>query len=182
MLRHPQLLTPRAQCSGAPIVLGSYGVGPDGIGWYIMGPPIAYMAGNFLTSRLIHGKGERWVMALGQMATLAGVLLMLALSLLGLDSPLAFTLPLMLWGVGHGLLMPPTLAGTVGVVPALAGSAAALAGVMQQMMGATGAYSVGLVPQQGSRNLGLLILGFTLCALGAHLALRREQSRVLAPQ
>ena len=53
---------------------------------------------------------------------------------------------------------------------------------MQQLMGAMGAYNVGLVPQQGSRNLGLLILGFTLCALGAHLALRREQSRVLAPQ
>jgi MFS transporter, DHA1 family, multidrug resistance protein len=168
--------------SGAPIVLGSYGVGPDGIGWYIMGPPIAYMAGNFLTSRLIHGKGERWVMALGQIVTLSGVLLMLALSLMGLDSPLAFTLPLMVWGVGHGFLMPPTLAGTVGVVPALAGSAAALAGVMQQLLGAMGAYSVGLVPQQGSRNLGLLILGFTLCALGAHLALRREQLRVLAPQ
>jgi MFS transporter, DHA1 family, multidrug resistance protein len=165
--------------SGAPIVLGSYGVGPDGIGWYIMGPPIAYMAGNFLTSRLIHGKGERWVMALGQVVTLSGVLLMLALVLMGLDSPLAFTLPLMLWGVGHGFLMPPTLAGTVGVVPALAGSAAALAGVMQQLMGATGAYSVGLVPQQGSRNLGLLILGFTLCALVAHLALRREQSQLL---
>lgn len=168
--------------SGAPIVLGGYGVGPDGIGWYLMFVPIAYMAGNFLTSRVIHGKGERWVMALGQMATLSGVLLMLALALMGLDSPLAFTLPLMLWGVGHGFLMPPTLAGTVGVVPALAGSAAALAGLMQQLMGAMGAYSVGLVPHQGSRNLGLLILGFTLCALVAHLALRRQQSRVLASQ
>jgi MFS transporter, DHA1 family, multidrug resistance protein len=111
---------------------------------------------------------------LGQAVTLSGVLLMLALSLMGLDSPLAFTLPLMVWGVGHGFLMPPTQAGTVGVVPALAGSAAALAGLMQQLMGAMGAYSVGLVPQQGSRNLGLLILGFTLCALVAHLALRRQ--------
>ncbi len=159
--------------SGAPIVLSSYGVGPDGIGWYIMFVPIAYMAGNFLTSRLIHGKGERWVMALGQMATLAGLLLMLALAFLGVNTPLAFTLPLMLLGVGHGFLMPPTLAGTVGVVPALAGSAAALAGLMQQLMGALGGYSVGLVPHQGSRNLGLLMLGFTLCALGAHLGLRR---------
>jgi MFS transporter, DHA1 family, multidrug resistance protein len=103
----------------------------------------------------------------GQVVTLSGVLLMLALVLMGLDSPLAFTLPLMLWGVGHGFLMPPTLAGTVGVVPALAGSAAALAGVMQQLMGAMGAYRVGLVPQQGSRNLGLLVLGFTLCAMVA---------------
>ena len=160
--------------SGAPIVLRSYGVGPDGIGWYIMVVPLAYMGGNFLTSRLIHGKGERWVMALGQVATLAGLLLMLGLALLGLDSALAFTVPLMLLGVGHGFLMPPTLAGTVSVVPALAGSAAALAGVMQQLIGALGGYSVGLVSHQGSRNLGLLMLGFTLCALGAHIALRRK--------
>ena len=166
--------------SGAPLVLRSYGVGPDGVGWYIMFVPMSYMAGNFLTSRLIHGKGERWVMALGQVSTLSGLLLMLALALVGLDSPLAFTLPLMLLGVGHGFLMPPTLAGTVGVVPALAGSAAALAGLMQQLMGALGGYSVGLVPHQGSRNLGLLMLGFTLCALGAHLGLRRLRSHSLA--
>ena len=165
--------------SGAPIVLRSYGVGPDGIGWYIMLVPIAYMAGNFLTSRLIHGKGERFFMALGQVSTLAGVLLMLALALMGLDSPLAFTLPLMLLGAGHGFLMPPTLAGTVGVVPALAGSAAALAGLMQQLMGAVGAFSVGLVAHQGSRNLGWLMLGFTLCALCAHLALRRQRPHAL---
>lgn len=167
--------------SGAPLVLRSYGVGPDGVGWYIMFVPISYMAGNFLTSRLIHGKGERWVMALGQVATLSGLLLMLALALLGLDSPLAFTLPLMLLGVGHGFLMPPTLAGTVGVVPALAGSAAALAGLMQQLMGALGGYSVGLVPHQGSRNLGLLMLGFTLCALSAHLGLRRQRRHAVTP-
>ncbi len=168
--------------SGAPIVLGSYGVGPEGIGWYIMVIPVAYIAGNFLTSRLIQGKGERWVMALGQVATLAGVLLMLALALLNISSPLAFTLPLLLFGLGHGFLMPPALAGTVGVVPALAGSAAALAGLMQQLMGALGGYSVGLVPHHGSRNLGLLMLGFSLCALAAHLALRRQPPAVFASQ
>ncbi len=161
--------------SGAPIVLRSYGVGPDGIGWYIMVVPLSYMTGNFLTSCLIHGKGERQMMALGQLATLAGLALMLGLALLGLDSPLAFSAPLMLLGIGHGFLVPPSLAGTVGVVPALAGSAAALAGLMQQLMGALGGYSVGLVSHQGSRNLGLLMLGFTLCGLAAHLALRRQR-------
>ena len=160
--------------SGAPIVLRSYGVGPDGIGWYIMLVPLSYMSGNFLTSRLIHDKGERWVMALGQVATLAGVLLMLGLALLELDSPLAFAMPLMLLGIGHGFLVPPALAGTVGVMPALAGSAAALAGLMQQLTGALGGYSVGLVSHHGSRNLGFLMLFFSLCALGAHLALRRR--------
>ncbi len=163
--------------SGAPIVLRGYGVGPDGVGWYIMVVPLSYMMGNYLTSRMIHSRGERWLMALGQVATLAGVLLMLGLALLGLDTPLAFSAPLILVGLGHGFLMPPSLAGTVGIVPALAGSAAALAGLMQQLMGAIGGYSVGLVSHQGSRNLGLLMLFFTLCALAAHLGLRREHLR-----
>ena len=165
--------------AGAPIVLRSYGVGPDGIGWYIMCVPIAYIAGNFLTSRLIHGQGERWVMALGQGATLSGLLLLLALAFAGVNTPLAFTLPLMLLGLGHGFLVPPTMAGTVGVVPLLAGSAAALAGLAQQLMGALGGYTVGLVPHQGSRNVGWLMLGFTLCGLVAHLALRGRPTRAL---
>lgn len=162
--------------AGAPIVLRSYGVGPDGIGWYLMVIPLSYMTGNFLTSRLIHRKGERRVMVWGQIATVSGVLLMLGVALLHLKVPIEFTLPLMLLGFGHGFLMPPTLAGTVGVVPTLAGSAAALAGVMQQLMGAFGGYSVGLVSHQGSRNLALLMLGFTLCGLAAHLALRRTRA------
>lgn len=61
---------------------------------------------------------------------------------------------------------------------ALAGSAAALAGLSQQLMGALGGYSVGLVSHHGSRNLGLLMLGLTLCALAAHLALRRQVVRI----
>jgi hypothetical protein len=47
---------------GAPVVLGSYGVGPADIGWYIMCVPFSYVAGNFLTSRLIHRQGERRMM------------------------------------------------------------------------------------------------------------------------
>ena len=38
----------------------------------------------------------------------------------------------------------------------------------------------GLVPHQGSRNLGMLMLGFALCALGAHIALRRQRSHAFA--
>ena len=36
-----------------------------------------------------------------------------------------------LLGLGHGLLVPPSLSGTVGLIPALAGSAAAVAGLVQ---------------------------------------------------
>jgi len=163
--------------AGAPIVLGSYGVGPQGVGWYIMLVPVAYIAGNYLTSKLIRRHGERRLMLFGQLSTLAGIGLMIALALAGFDSPLAFAMPLMLLGVGHGFLTPVCLAGTVGLLPGLAGAAAAVAGLMQQLMGATAGFAVGLLPLGGSLHLGLLMLGFTLCAVGAQVMLHMKPAR-----
>ena len=160
--------------AGAPIVLKGYGIGPDGIGWFIMAVPVSYILGNFMTSRLIAQAGESRVMAWGQALTLGGLVVMLALGLGGVQTALAVALPLLLLGFGHGLLNPPALAGTVGVVPALAGSAAAVAGLMQQLTGATGGYLVGLVPHEGAVNLGWMMLAFALTGAVAQFFLRRR--------
>jgi MFS transporter, DHA1 family, multidrug resistance protein len=160
--------------AGAPIVLGKYGVGPDGIGYYIMCIPLSYIVGNYLTSQLVHRASERRMMALGQCFSLVGVALMLGLGLAGVNTPLALALPLIVLGLGHGFLMPPALAGTVSVVPALAGAAAGVAGLMQQLMGALGGYSVGLFSHEGAVNLGGLMLTFTGCAALAQAFLHRH--------
>ncbi len=160
--------------AGAPIVLKGYGIGPDGIGWFIMAVPVSYILGNFMTSRLIAQAGESRVMAWGQALTLGGLVVMLALGLGGVKTALAVALPLLLLGFGHGLLNPPALAGTVSVLPALAGSAAAVAGLMQQLTGATGGYLVGLVPHEGAVNLGWMMLAFALTGTVAQLLLRRR--------
>ena len=159
---------------GAPIVLKAYGIGPDRIGWFIMAVPLSYILGNFMTSRLIQRMGEARVMAWGQVLTLTGLVLMLALGLAGFQNALAVAMPLMLLGFGHGLINPPALAGTVGVLPALAGSAAAVAGLMQQLTGATGGYLVGLVPHEGAVNLGWMMLAFALVAAGAQFFLHKR--------
>ena len=160
--------------AGAPIVLKGYGIGPDGIGWFIMAVPVAYIVGNFMTSRLIAQAGESRVMAWGQVLTLSGLVVMLALALGGMQTAFAVALPLLLLGLGHGLLNPPTLAGTVSVLPALAGSAAAVAGLMQQLTGAAGGYLVGLVPHEGAVNLGWMMLAFALTGATAQFFLRRR--------
>ncbi len=162
---------------GAPIVLCSYGVGPDGIGYYIMCVPGAYIVGNYLTSHLVHRAGERTMMRVGQGFTLGGIALLLALALGGLNTPLAFALPLVLLGIGHGFLVPPALAGTVGLVPALAGSAAAVAGLMQQLMGAVGGFAVGLFTHEGAQNLGWLMMGLALCGSVAQWLLHRGRPK-----
>jgi DHA1 family bicyclomycin/chloramphenicol resistance-like MFS transporter len=116
-------------------------------------------------------------MAVGQVWTLGGLLVLLAVGLWGARTPLALALPLVLLGIGHGLLAPPTLSGTVGLIPALAGSAAAIGGLMQQLSGAFGAFAVGLVPHDGQVNLAILMLAWAVCGLGAQLALRRHMAR-----
>ena len=160
--------------AGAPIVLKGYGIGPDGIGWFIMAVPVSYILGNYMTSRLIAKAGESRVMAWGQALTLGGLVVMLALGLGGMQTALAVALPLLLLGLGHGLLNPPALAGTVSVLPALAGSGAAVAGLMQQLTGATGGYLVGLVPHEGAVNLGWMMLGFALTGAMAQFFLHRR--------
>ncbi|MEZ5653562.1 MAG: Bcr/CflA family efflux MFS transporter [Burkholderiaceae bacterium] len=153
--------------SGAPLVLKSYGVGPAGVGFYIMVVPLSYVVGNFGTTRLISRVGENWLMNVGQAVTITGIALMTALGFAGLHSPLAFALPLMLLGIGHGFFVPVCLARTVGLVPAVAGTAAAVTGLVQQWTGAVGGYAVGLVTHENSVNLGLLMLGFAAIAIVA---------------
>lgn len=77
-------------------------------------------------------------------------------------------------GTGHRLPMPPAMAGTVAVVPALVGVAAARAGVSQQLTGVFGAYLLGALTHHGSVQLGLLMLASNLCALAARIVLHRR--------
>ncbi|MEN9630626.1 MAG: hypothetical protein RJA10_3854 [Pseudomonadota bacterium] len=163
--------------AGAPLVMRSLGVGPDRVGWVITVVPVSFIAGNFITTRVVRRVGERPMMWAGQALTVCGLLLVLALAIWGPRTPLAFAAPLLLLGLGHGFLMPPTLAGTVGVVPALAGTAAAVGGVMQQLLGALGAYAVGWFSHDSAVNLGLVMLGFTLAAVAAQGLLFRGVGR-----
>jgi MFS transporter, DHA1 family, multidrug resistance protein len=159
---------------GAPLVLGSYGVGPDGIGYYIMCIPFSYIVGNYCASRLVRRLGERRMMMAGQCLTIGGLLLMLGLGIAGVNTAMALALPLVILGIGHGLLVPAALAGTVGLIPALAGSAAAVAGLMQQMTGAASGYIVGIVSHEGAVNLGWVMLAFAGCGALAQVYLYRN--------
>lgn len=161
--------------AGAPLVLGTYGVGPDGVGFYIMLVPLSYIVGNFVTSRWAHRHGDQKMMVWGQALTLAGIVLMGVLAWSGVHSPLAFAMPLMLMGLGNGFLVPPALAGTVGLLPALAGAAAAVAGLAQQLLSAAGGFAVGLLPKANAGNLAILMLALALLGTWAQMGLRRSK-------
>ena len=158
---------------GAPLLLAGYGVTPEQIGWDMMSLPIAYIVGNILTTRLIRTRGDHFLMNIGQAATVFAMALLLAMGLAGFNTPLALAIAIAFMGIGHGLLVPPTLAGTVGVIPILAGSAAAVAGLLQQVTGAFGGFVVGLVQHTASVNLAMQMLGWTAIGVVAQVMLYR---------
>lgn len=158
----------------APLLLKAYGIGPDQVGWFIMLTPLSYIVGNFMASRIALRRDAHWQRRAGLLITATGIVTMVLLALAGVRSPFAFSLPLMLLGFGHGLFTPLVLAATVGVVPALAGAAAAVAGVMQQLIGAIGGWGVGWVSLATPVPAGLLMLGFTGVALACQAALQRR--------
>ena len=162
---------------GAPLLLAGYGVTPEQIGWYMMSLPIAYIVGNILTTRLIHTRGDHYLMNIGQAATVFSMALLLVMGLAGFNTPLALAIAIAFMGIGHGLLVPPTLAGTVGVIPILAGSAAAVAGLLQQVTGAFGGFVVGLAQHTASVNLAMQMLGWTAIGVVAQYFLYRVLAR-----
>ena len=147
-----------------PSVLDAYGVSPSRMGWYILMVPASYIVGNALTARIASVVSARFLMVVGQWLTLSSVVIVLALAAYGLHHPLAVSVPLMLLGIGHGLLVPPTLAGAVGSIPALAGAAAALAGMLQQSFGAAASYITGFVDQTNALGMGALMVLFGVLA------------------
>jgi len=163
--------------AGAPSVLANYGVGPAEVGFFIMFVPLSYIAGSFLTSRLVKHFSDAQLMLVGQSMGLGGISLMLALAVAGLQSPFAVAVPLILLGLGQGLLMPPTLVGTISVVPMLAGAAAGAAGLAQQLCGAFGGYVIGLFEHDGAVRLGALMLAFMVGAFINQLLLRGMRRR-----
>ena len=159
--------------AGTPLVLASYGVGPKLVGWFIMVVPLSYIVGNFLVSRLLHSSTEATLALAGQSVACIGVAAALVLALAGVHSPFALALPLTLLGLGHGLLMPSTLSGTIGVRPALAGAAVAATGLAQQSFGALGGWAVGLLPHDDAIFMSIIMLVCMTISLGTQLLVTR---------
>lgn len=163
--------------AGVPLVLANYGVGPGAVGFFIMVVPLSYIAGNFLTSRLVRRFNETQLMLTGQCVAIIGIGLVLVFALYGVRSPFAIAAPLILLGLGQGLLTPSLIAGTVSVVPALAGAGAGAAGLAQQLSGAFGGYAIGLFENDSAVALAVLMMSFMVAALVGQFFLHRTHAQ-----
>lgn len=125
------------------------------------------MAGNFLAGRFSNVIGLNRMMLFGSTVVTGGMLLALALFLVGLQHPISFFGSIIFVGIGNGMLLPNANAGMVSVRPHLAGSASGL-GATVMIGGGAGLSAITgtmLTIETGAWPLLFMMLGSSVLAV-----------------
>jgi len=125
--------------AGAPAVLIlGFGIVPEDYGYYASLPPMGFLVGSFLSSRLTQRLGVDGLIVIGSALLVPAGAAMVVLVGLHIASPYAIVGPMIVICCGSGLITPNAVAGSLGVDGGVVGAASGLASFMQ-MIGAAGA-------------------------------------------
>ena len=170
-----------AYLGGAPYV-GSFvfGLSSSQIGLLFALTAVGYGLGNFLAGRYSVRVGMNRMVLWGCLATVAGMLALLALSLSGMMTAAGFFGLTLVMGLGNGITLPNANAGILSVRPELAGSAAGLGGAIMIGGGAAlAALATAILPEGATeRPLVWLMLASSVASVLAILWVIRR-ARVL---
>ena len=128
--------------SGSSFVLVDVvGLAPDAFGFCFAAVVIGYIIGTILAGRLSRRHGIDRLIAVGaRIAMLSGALLaglaIAGVATTGLAGTIAIVLPMLVYMIGVGLVLPNSIAGAIGPFPRAAGAASALLGFIQMTLAA----------------------------------------------
>lgn len=159
--------------AAAPIILiDRFGVSPDLVGIYVGVPPLGFLTGSFVTSRLAVRIGGDRLIKWGSLGHVLSGLMIAGLAVSGVNEPWAVVGPLLGMTFSNGLIMPNAYAGSVSVQPHLAGAASGLANFLQMIGAGAAAALFAALALETALPLGLVIaaaglantIGFRLLA------------------
>ena len=136
-----------ALLGGAPLVAEEvFELPPLLTGLALGSPAIGYALGNYLSGRFSVRVGIDRMALIGTAVSSAGMALSLAFTLAGLSHPVLFFGFCTTLGLGNGMLLPNSIAGSLSVRPRLAGTASGLSGAIMIGGGAALASWAGALP------------------------------------
>ena len=137
---------------GGPVIASSFlGLSATQYGSWFALCALGYVIGNFLSGRFSERIGIANMITVGSVVTLLGAILPAILFSLTEFGALALFGPMMVVGVGNGLVLPNATAGAVSVRPDAAGAAAGLMGSFQISIGAISSVIGGILVADGSK-------------------------------
>ena len=144
--------------TGAPVLLiGGMHVPPEDYGLYAATPAAGFMMGTFLTSRIASRVSERALIEAGCLLFIAAGALITLLAWRFAPTPWSVALPMLLFGLGNGLLMPTATLGSMSAAPLLVGSAAALVSCLRMGAGSAGSLVIAWLPGGSAMALGAVV-------------------------
>ena len=160
--------------SGSSFVLiDGLGLPPDLYGYCFAAAICGYMSGAFASGRL----HRRWpldrMIAVGLAVGVFSGLLAAGLAFAGIASVVSVVGPFALFLAGAGLVLPNSIAASLGPFPRLAGSASALLGFLQMLVASGVGFLVGLLQDGTPRAMAALLLAVALAGALSFLLLVR---------
>ena len=144
--------------TGAPVLLiGNMQVAPEDYGLFAAMPAAGFMMGTFLTTRMASRVSEKSLIEGGCLLFIAAGMLITLLALGFPPTPWSVALPMLLFGVGNGLLMPTATLGSMSAAPLLVGSAAALVSCLRIGAGSMGSLVITMLPSNTALSLGCVM-------------------------
>lgn len=169
--------------SGSSFVLiDGLGLSPDLYGYCFAAAVVGYMSGAFASGRL----GKRWALdrmiACGLLVCLVAGLLAAGFAFAGVAEVATVVAPFALFLAGAGLVLPNSVAGSLGPFPRIAGSASALLGFVQMLVASGIGFTLGQLQDGTPRAMGALLLLVALAGGLSFLLLVRRGKAALARQ
>lgn len=166
--------------TGVPLVATqAFGMSPVMVGAVMGLPPVGFMIGNAITTRIGPRYALATMMIAGRLITLGVLGVVLLVWSLGLAPDWLFFAAMIAIGLGNGLTLPAGNAGALSVRPDLAGTAAGLSGASQVFLGGVASAATGavLTVLPGVVTLLSVLVAFAGIGLGlAFLARRTEHA------
>ena len=157
-----------ALLGGAPFVAEErFGLSPILTGVALGSPAIGYAVGNFVSGRFSVRLGINKMALIGTIISSLGMGISLLLSVAGLSTALTFFGLCTFLGLGNGMLLPNSMAGSLSVRPRLAGTASGLSGAIMIGGGAALSAWAGSLLTQETGEIPLQIIMFVTSVLAA---------------
>ena len=148
-----------AYLGGAPYVGNTvFGLSSTQVGILFAITAVGYAAGNFIAGRYSVRLGMNRMVLMGSLVTVAGLGLLLLLTLAGFHSAYIFFGSTIAVGLGNGMTLPNANAGMLSIKPELAGTASGLGGAIQIGGGAALAALAGALLTEGATEMPLVLL------------------------
>lgn len=138
---------------------------------------VGYATGNFLSGRFSLVRGIERMVRDGALLSVAGGAVLLMLFAAGVNHPASLFFPMVLIGIGNGLVLPNGTAAVISLKPEASGAASGLLGAMQIGFGALASIGGAFAAAGGGSPIGLATYLTVISLVAVALAFAAIRSR-----